>query len=247
MTDLYAGQRYNFVSETEHPHPRAEVGEWDAIAVTVPEDVSVDAGEFVYIGGFFGVALQESEEGSEDEIGIQMKPAEYETDQIDVGDDFVKGTNIFFDPVNREFSESDWNWESAAHATGSTMEANIEGALEDLGFDADLFTVSDEGDEEFHITFDVEAGITRLGVNLDSLSGTGEVSYEKTQDCNFDDEGEVWEIDIDNASGGSLDIGVEGLWAGLVSVEKDDDDIVWFLLPAFNYQPTTDEGDLTLE
>jgi len=249
MTDLYAGQRWNFVSETEHPHPRAEVGEWDAIAVTIPEGREVDEGDFIFIGGFFGVALQASKADSEDSIGVQMKPAEYETDQVasDNTDDFEKGADIFFDPVKEEFSEDEDDWETISHDTGATMVASIESGLEALGFDSDDFTVAHAGDEVFTIAFDESVGTTRFTMSLDSLTGTGEVSFEKTQDYDvYEEEGEEWSVDIDNATGGSLLIGIEGLWAGKVTVAQDTDDVFWFILPAFNYQPVVENDAVTL-
>jgi len=247
-TDLYAGQRINVVDSTEHMHTRPEVGEWDAIAVTVPEGTAITATEPALIQGFFGFALQDSCEDDKDTIGLQMKPAEYEVgeDQIDDSKDFLKGEDVYWDQGNKELTTESALWETAIdHSdTPATMISNLETALDALGFE-DQYEI-DEENEVYTITFDISAGETRLIADLDGLSVTGEVTFERTQDYDPDEgDEEIWVLDMDDGTGGDFDLGVDPLWVGVVSVEKDDDNVVWFLLASFTEQPVTSEYSAT--
>jgi len=240
-TDLYAGQRYNFVDSTEYMHTRPEVGEWDAIAVTIPEGMEVKATEPVLIQGFFGFALQDSCEDEEDTIGVQMKPAEYEVgeDHINTSQDFKKGKDVYWDTANKRLTESSARWvnDISYSSSAGTMQSNLETALDALGF-ADKYSISEVG-EVYTIEFDICVGETRLVADFDGLSISGEVSLERTQ--NFDpdeEEEEIWELDIGDATDNDFALGVDCLWVGKVSVKKDDDNVVWFLLASFSYQPT---------
>lgn len=234
MADLTAGQKINVVTSTTHMHECPEVSEAEAVVVTIPEDRVVEEGEFGLFDGFFGVALNGSEDGSEDGVVVQIKFAEYETDQIDTADSFLKGTEMYWNPGQQEFDEaaeaavSDITYSD----TGSTMITNLETALDTL-LGAGNYTVAEEDGvtEEYSITIDTNLGEVRLTADLSGLTGSGDVSFERTQAYSGDnDTAEVYTLIVGNATGSDLELSIEFLYAGRVSVKKDSDDIVWFIL-----------------
>lgn len=234
MPDLTAGQKINVVSTTTYMMERAEVSEAEAVVVTVPEDRVVEEGDFGLFDGFLGVALNESEAGSEDEVVIQIKYAEYETDQVDADDDFLKGTEMYWNPGLQEFDEATGVAVSdiTYNATGATMISNLETALDTL-VGAGNYTVAEEDDtdEVYSITFDIDLGEVRLTGDLSGLTGSGDVSLERTQAYSGDDgNAEVWTLTVGNATGSDIELSIEFLYAGRVSVAKDSDGVVWFIL-----------------
>lgn len=105
METRYQG---NPVPVTANQLARAKVSDGKSISVTVPENMTVAAGEWVLLDGFFGVALQAATTGAGEtkDIIINIEQAEYETDQITVAEAFAKGTAIYFDAATKKFTES---------------------------------------------------------------------------------------------------------------------------------------------
>jgi len=240
--DLYMGQKTNYVPSTEHMHERAQVDYGRTVTLTVPEGMAVEPAQWLLLSGFFGIALQQSPADEATEIELQIMPAQYETDAINDSDAFVLGTDMYWDPGAGEFVEADERWETGItySDTPATMESNLESALDDL-VGEDNYSISEET-ETYTIEFDVGVGETRLIADLDSLSVTGEVTLERTRDFNAaDGEGEIWELDIGDATAGTFDLGIDCLWVGRVSDAKDDDDVVWFVLAPLNLQTTASE------
>jgi len=74
--------------------------------VTVPENTTVKAGDFVLLDGLLGLAVQGAETGAgeTEEIILNIEPCEYETDQIDTADDFNAGDKVYWDAANKRFT-----------------------------------------------------------------------------------------------------------------------------------------------
>ena len=81
-----------------------KISDGKSIRVKATEDVT--AGKFYYFDGFLGCAFQDAK--ANDEVILNIEPAEYETDQIKTSDStsMVKGTDIFWDKNNKYFTVS---------------------------------------------------------------------------------------------------------------------------------------------
>lgn len=86
----------------------AKVSDGKSVRVTVPENTVIEAGKFYLLDGFFGCAFQSVTTGAGEtaEVILNIEQAEYETDQIDTSQTFTKGTLIYWDDVNKEFTET---------------------------------------------------------------------------------------------------------------------------------------------
>lgn len=89
----------NYVSYTKHQMAHFKKSDGKSVRVTVQENTEVKAGELVYLDGFLGFAMQDVTTGSGETapLILSIEPAEYETDQINTGQDFNKGTRIYWD------------------------------------------------------------------------------------------------------------------------------------------------------
>lgn len=103
METRYQG---NPVPVTANHLARAKVSDGKSVRVTVPENTTIEAGDFTLLDGFFGVAMQSATTGAGEtkEIILSIEIAEYETDQIDTAQTFAKGTVIYWDGTG--FTES---------------------------------------------------------------------------------------------------------------------------------------------
>jgi len=72
-----------------------KIAKGDSIKVTVPAGKNVEAGKFVLINGFLGLALQSGAEGKE--IVLDISKGIYQTSQIKATDTFSVGTKIYWD------------------------------------------------------------------------------------------------------------------------------------------------------
>ena len=81
-----------------------KISDGKSIRVKATEDVT--AGKFYYFDGFLGCAFQDAK--ANDEVILNIEPAEYETDQINTSDStpMAKGTDIFWDKNNKHFTAS---------------------------------------------------------------------------------------------------------------------------------------------
>jgi len=97
----YKGQP---VPSTGHNIGYGKISDGKSVKVTATE--AVTAGKFYYFDGFLGCAFQDAK--ANDEVILNIEPAEYETDQIRTSDStsMVKGTDIFWDKNNKYFTVS---------------------------------------------------------------------------------------------------------------------------------------------
>lgn len=102
----YVGQP---VPTTVYNVGAAKISDGKSVRVSVPANSGeIKAGDFVYFGGFLGVAMQSLANdavGAQDLI-LQIEVAEYETNQTKETDDFAAGTKIYWDNTNKEFTET---------------------------------------------------------------------------------------------------------------------------------------------
>ena len=106
MEKRYQG---NPVPVTAHQLARARISDGKSISVTVPENTSIQAGEWVLLDGFFGVAMQSAKTGPGEtkDIVLTIEQAEYETDQISTSQAFAKGTPIYWNATSKKFTETE--------------------------------------------------------------------------------------------------------------------------------------------
>lgn len=87
---------------------QVKISDGKSVDVTVAASSGVNAGEFAVIDGFFGLALKtiNAEENTAGEvIALQIEQAEYITDQIDTSKTFTKGSELYFDPATKKFTD----------------------------------------------------------------------------------------------------------------------------------------------
>jgi predicted RecA/RadA family phage recombinase len=96
------------VPVTAHQLARAKISDGKSVTVTVPQNTTINAGEWVLLDGFFGLAMQSAQTGANEtkKIVLNIEQAEYETDQITTGDTFAKGTVIYFNATTKKFTEA---------------------------------------------------------------------------------------------------------------------------------------------
>lgn len=74
--------------------------------VTVPQNTTINQGDFANIGGMLGFAARDTKTGSgetKDAI-LVIEPAEYETGQILTSDAFAVGSKVYWDDGNKRFT-----------------------------------------------------------------------------------------------------------------------------------------------
>lgn len=81
-----------------------KVSEGKSVKVTVPVGSSVEAGNFVKVGGFIGMALKSGVEG--EQVTLDITPGLYETSQINATETYTAGTKIYWDDTNKVFTTS---------------------------------------------------------------------------------------------------------------------------------------------
>jgi len=79
-----------------------KIAKGDSIKVTVPAGKTVEAGKFVLINGFLGLALQSGDEGKE--IVLDVTKGIYQTSQIKVTATFSVGTKIYWNNTDEVFT-----------------------------------------------------------------------------------------------------------------------------------------------
>lgn len=86
----------------------AKVSDGKSVRVTVSENTVIEAGKFYLLDGFLGCAFQSVTTGAGEtaEVILNIEQAEYETDQIDTSQTFARGTLIYWDDVNKGFTET---------------------------------------------------------------------------------------------------------------------------------------------
>jgi len=79
-----------------------KIAKGDSVKVIVPAGKTVEAGKFVRISNFLGLALQSGSEGKE--IVLDISKGIYQTSQIKATDTFNVGTKIYWDDTNEVFT-----------------------------------------------------------------------------------------------------------------------------------------------
>ncbi len=102
----YTGQP---VPTTVYNVGAAKISDGKSVRVSVPANSGeIKAGDFVYFGGFLGVAMQSlaNDTVAAQDLILQIEVAEYETDQTNEAQEFKAGTKIYWDNTNKEFTET---------------------------------------------------------------------------------------------------------------------------------------------
>lgn len=95
------------------------------VKCTVPENTTIEQGNFYLLDGILGMALQSVTTGAGEtkEVVLSLEPGEYETGQILTSDTMNKGAKIYYDTANKRFTTT---------ATGNTF-AGIVTVAKDAG------------------------------------------------------------------------------------------------------------------
>ncbi len=85
-----------------------KISDGKSVKVTVPQSTTIEAGKFYLLDGFLGCAMQSVTTGAGEtaEVVLAIEQAEFETNQIDTAQNFAKGTAIYWDDVNKRFTET---------------------------------------------------------------------------------------------------------------------------------------------
>ncbi|ADQ06502.1 conserved hypothetical protein [Caldicellulosiruptor hydrothermalis 108] len=104
-----------------------KVSDGKSVRVTVPENTTIEAGKFYMLDGFLGCAMQSVTTGAGQtaEVVLSIEQAEYETDQIDTTQNFAKGTKIYWDNINKRFTETETGNRLAGIVTQSKDANNV--------------------------------------------------------------------------------------------------------------------------
>lgn len=80
-----------------------KISDGQSVKVAVPESTEIKQGEFVLLGGFFGLAVRGVATGPEEtaEVVLNIEPGEYETSQITETDDFGAGDAVYFNEATK--------------------------------------------------------------------------------------------------------------------------------------------------
>lgn len=83
-----------------------KISDGKSIKVTVPESTTITAGKLYLLEGFLGVAMESvtTGEGGTSEVTLSIENAEYETDQINTGEAFTKGADVYWDSDNKRLT-----------------------------------------------------------------------------------------------------------------------------------------------
>ncbi|NPV30640.1 MAG: DUF2190 family protein [Firmicutes bacterium] len=84
------------------------ISDGKTVKVTVPENTTIEAGKFYLLNGFLGCAMQSVTAGAGEtaQVVLNIEPAEYETDQINTLETFAAGSKIYWDDVNKRFTNT---------------------------------------------------------------------------------------------------------------------------------------------
>ena len=83
-----------------------KISDGKSIKVDVPESTTITAGKLYLLDGFLGVAMESvtTGEGGTSEVTLSIENAEYETDQINIGEAFTKGADVYWDSSNKRLT-----------------------------------------------------------------------------------------------------------------------------------------------
>jgi len=105
----------------------AKVSDGKSVRVAVPGNTVIEAGKFYLLDGFLGCAFQSVTTGAGEtaEVILNIEQAEYETDQIDISQTFAKGTLIYWDDTNKQFTETATDNRLAGRVTQAKDSNNV--------------------------------------------------------------------------------------------------------------------------
>ena len=83
-----------------------KISDGKSIKVDVPESTTITAGKLYLLDGFLGVAMESVTTGGGEtsEVTLSIENAEYETDQINTGEAFTKGADVYWDSNNKRLT-----------------------------------------------------------------------------------------------------------------------------------------------
>lgn len=83
-----------------------KVSDGRSIKVTVPQNTTVTAGNFVLLDGLLGLAIQSVTTGAGEtkNVVLNVEPGEYETSQINTAETFAVGSMVYWDATNKRFT-----------------------------------------------------------------------------------------------------------------------------------------------
>lgn len=112
----YTGQP---VPSSVHNIGYGKISDGKSVKVTVPGNTKIEAGKFYLLDGFLGCAMQsvETAAGETAEVVLNIEQAEFESDQINTSQTFAKGTLIYWDDTNKQFTETATNNRLAGRVT----------------------------------------------------------------------------------------------------------------------------------
>lgn len=112
---------------TVHHLSRAKISDGKSVSVTVPPETTIEAGQWVLLDGFLGVAMQAAKTGENEtkEIVLNIEQAEYETDQISSSQDFAKGTAIYWNDSTKRLTETATGNRPAGRVTSAKDSNNV--------------------------------------------------------------------------------------------------------------------------
>ena len=120
----YTGQP---VPSTVYNLGDGKISDGKSVKVTVPGNTKIEAGKFYLLDGFFGCAMQSVETGAGKtaEVVLNIEQAEFESDQINTSETFAKGTLIYWDDTNKQFTETATNNRLAGRVTVGKDAKNV--------------------------------------------------------------------------------------------------------------------------
>lgn len=100
-----------------------------SVKVTVPENTTIEQGEFCFLGGFLGLAVRGVETGAGEtaQVVLNIESGEYETSQIKVLDaaSMVEGADIYWDNTAGNFTVTSTDNVYAGKITLAADEDNV--------------------------------------------------------------------------------------------------------------------------
>lgn len=85
-----------------------KVSDGQSIKVVVPENTTIEQGEFCFLSGFLGLAVRGVKTGAGEtaQVVLNIEPGEYETSQVNEDDAafLVEGADIFWDSTEKHFT-----------------------------------------------------------------------------------------------------------------------------------------------
>jgi len=79
-----------------------------SVKVSVPANTTIEAGDFVYLGGFLGMALSSVKTGAGEtsEVVLEISSGVYEIEDSKIEGTLTKGEKVYFNPETGKFTNS---------------------------------------------------------------------------------------------------------------------------------------------